>query len=123
MTNSKNTTAPKLARYAEVEASPVIQAYCDWIEQETGRRPDAWSVYVGSQLRGTFQKTPANQSRLAAEAKARAARDAAKAVRKAEREAKAAEKATPVPAPKPAPKRAPRKVATKPQTNTEETQA
>lgn len=117
-TKNSKTTAP-LARYADVEASPVIKAYCDWIEQETGRRPDAWSVYVGSQLRGTFQKTPANQKRIADEAKARAAREADKAKARAEREAQAAKKAAEVkedkpkeskPAPK-APVKAPAKPA------------
>lgn len=114
MTTTKKTSNPApLAHRIPAEVSPVITAYAEWLTEQTGYKVDPMSVYIGSQLRSTFQKTPANQQRIAESAKARAAQDAAKAARKAEREAKVAEKTTPVPAPKPAPKRAPRKTATK----------
>lgn len=111
MTTKKNSKpAPALARYADVEASALIASYCDWIEEQTGRRPDPWSVYVGSQLRGKFQKSEGNQKRLAEQAARLAEEAKAKAARKAEREKAAQAKAaaqdtTPAtPKAKPAPK-------------------
>lgn len=122
MTTTKNskTTAP-LAHRIPAEVSPVITAYAEWLTEQTGYKVDPMSVYIGSQLRSTFQKTPANQQRIAEAAKERATQDAAKAKARAEREAAAAKKAaepkvdnpapkaTPKPAPKAAPKRAPRR--------------
>jgi len=133
MTTTKNskTTAP-LAHRIPAEVSPVITAYAEWLTEQTGYKVDPMSVYIGSQLRSTFQKSPANQKRIADAAKDRAARDAAKAARKAERAAVAkakaqdtADKVAPVKVsrkaqdkinavmPKPTAKRAPRRPAVK----------
>jgi sRNA-binding protein len=118
MTTTKNskTTAP-LAHRVPVEVSALIDTYAAWIEEQTGYKADPMSVYLGSQLRGTFQKGEANQSRLQQAAKDRAARDAAKVEAKAAREAAAAAKAaaskTEKPAVKAAPKPAPKKVSPK----------
>jgi sRNA-binding protein len=91
--------------------------YAQWIEEQTGYKADPMSVYLGSQLRGTFQKGDANQARIAQAAKDRAAREDAKAKAKAAREAaaaaKAAEPKTDKPVAKAAPKAAPKKVAPK----------
>lgn len=131
MTTTKKTSNPApLAHRVPAQVSPVITAYAEWLSKETGYKVDPMSVYLGSQLRSTFQKGEANQARLAQAAKDRAARDAEKAQRKAEREAAAAAKAAEpktTPAPKittkaqakvntvaAMPKRAPRKPASKP---------
>lgn len=110
MTTTKNskTTAP-LAHRIPAEVSPVITAYAEWLTEQTGYKVDPMSVYIGSQLRSTFQKTPANQNRIAEAAKERAAQDAAKAKARAEREAATAKKSAEPKADKPAPKRAPRR--------------
>jgi len=57
MTTKKSTTAPRAA-YAEKPVTPLINAYCDWIEREVGIRLDAdarRAVYLGSALRTAFQ--------------------------------------------------------------------
>lgn len=94
MSNSKKTqkTAP-LAHRIPAEVSPVIAAYSAWLEEQTGYKVDPMSVYLGSQLRGTFQKSEGNQQRIAQAKAARDAEAAAKAARKAEREKAAQEKA------------------------------
>lgn len=94
MTTMKNSkiTAP-LAHRVPTEVSPVIAAYATWLQEQTGVTIDPMSVYLGSQLRSTFQKGEANQARIAEAAKARAARAAEKAQRKIEREAAVASKA------------------------------
>lgn len=114
MTTTKNskTTAP-LAHRVPAEVSALITTYAQWIEEQTGYKADPMSVYLGSQLRGTFQKGEANQSRLQQAAKDRAARDAAKAKAKAAREAAAAAKAAAPKTEKPVAKAAPKKVAPK----------
>lgn len=115
MTTTKNSkpVAP-LAHRVPAEVSALINTYAAWIEEQTGYKADPMSVYLGSQLRGTFQKGEANQARIAQAAKDRAARDAAKATAKAAREAAAAPKAAEAkPAPKATPKAAPKKVAPK----------
>lgn len=94
MTITKKTSNPApLAHRVPNEVSDLIATYSAWLEEQTGVKIDPMSVYLGSQLRGTFQKGEANQARLAQAAKDRAARDAAKAKAKAEREAAAAKKA------------------------------
>lgn len=130
---SNNKTTPALAHYADKEVTPVIAAYTAWLEEQTGYKVDPLSVYIGSQLRGTFQKSEGNQKRLAAVQAATEAEAQAKAARKVEREqaakAKAAEKAaapkamaapkatTKKPAPKATPKAKPvRAAAAKPAT-------
>ena len=58
MTAKKSTNAPRAA-YAEKPVTPLINAYCDWIEREVGIKLDAdarRSVYLGSALRTEFQK-------------------------------------------------------------------
>ena len=119
MTTTKNskTTAP-LAHRVPGEVSDLINTYAEWLTTETGYTVDPMSVYLGSQLRGTFQKGGANQARLAQAAKNRVAQDAVKAKARAEREAAAAAKAAeklvsaPKATPKAAPKRAPKAGAT-----------
>ena len=91
-TKKTSKTAP-LAHRIPAEVSPVIAAYAEWLTEQTGYAVDPMSVYIGSQLRSTFQKSDDNQKRIADATKERAAREAAKAVRKAEREAAAAKKA------------------------------
>jgi hypothetical protein len=93
---------PHFANYAEKDVPPVIQEFVDWLKKETGAKIDAKSVYLGSALRGTFQKSDENQKRIAARKKeleqerldaekrreeraaAKVERDAAKAARAAE---------------------------------------
>ncbi|MEV8265643.1 hypothetical protein AB0P00_15980 [Microbacterium sp. NPDC077057] len=123
MSTTKKTqpTAP-LAHRVPAEVSDLIATYSAWLEEQTGVKIDPMSVYLGSQLRSTFQKSDGNQARIAKAAQERAARDAAKAERKAEREAereaaakaKTAEatKTAKAPAPKKASKPARKKGAT-----------
>lgn len=87
MATKKNTT-PALVAFAEKAITPVIRDYVEWIEKETGYRPDERSVLLASALRGKFQKSPSNQKRLSDQA-ARVAKA------KADRAAKAAAKAKP----------------------------
>ena len=99
MTTKKptTTTAPR-AEYATKEPTELIMQFCDWIEREVGITLDAdarRAVYLGSALRGDFQKSPANQARLAEQVERVAAEKVARAERTAARAAKAA-------APKPA---------------------
>lgn len=94
MTNSKKTQNPApLAHRIPAEVTPVILAYSAWLEEQTGYKVDPMSVYIGSQLRGTFQKSEGNQTRLALQAAALAEREQAKILRKLERENAAAAKA------------------------------
>ncbi|MDJ0335357.1 hypothetical protein QMG83_08990 [Salinibacterium sp. G-O1] len=117
MTTTKNnkTTAP-LAHRVPTAVSATIQEYTAWLEGQTGVKIDALSVYLGSQLRGTWQKSAERQAELADAAAARVLADAAKAKAKAAREAAAVAK-TAEPKDKPvakaAPKAAPKKVAPK----------
>ena len=119
MTTTKNSkTATPLAHRVPAEVSDLINTYAEWLTEQTGYTVDPMSVYLGSQLRSTFQKGGANQARLAQAKKDRLAQEAAKAKARAEREtaaaAKAAEKLVPAPkaTPKAAPKRAPKASAT-----------
>jgi len=118
MTTTKNskTTAP-LAHRVPAEVSDLINTYATWLTTETGYTVDPMSVYLGSQLRSTFQKGEANQARLAQAKKDRVAQDAAKAKARAECEVAAIAKAAetlpaPKATPKAAPKRAPKAGAT-----------
>ena len=118
MTTTKNskTTAP-LAHRVPAEVSPTIQEYTSWLESQCGVKIDALSVYLGSQLRGTWQKSTERQIEQAQAKKNRVAQVAAKAEARAEREAAAAAKAAetlliPKATPKAAPKRAPKAGAT-----------
>ncbi|WP_308491293.1 hypothetical protein [Microbacterium terrisoli] len=75
--NAKKVTASTpapLAHRVPAEVSALIQTYSAWIEEQTGQKVDPMSVYLGSQLRGLFQKSDGNQARLAEAAKARAAK-------------------------------------------------
>jgi hypothetical protein len=114
MTTTKKiqTTAP-LAHRVPAEVSDLINAYSAWLEEQTGVKIDPMSVYLGSQLRAVFQKTPENQKRIADEAKARAKRETDKAKARAEREAKAAQKAAEPKEENPAPRRPAKRVATR----------
>lgn len=119
---------PQHASYAEKAIPTRMQEYVEWLERETGYAVDARSVYLGSALRGTFQKSDENQERIAARAQEiqdqAAAREQAKidrAAAKEQREAERAEKAAAREAAKAAkaaePKEAPaKKAAAKPAT-------
>lgn len=88
---------PKFANYAGKNVPTRIQEYADWLERETGYAVDVRSVYLGSALRGTFQKSDENQERIKARAQEivdqKAAREQARIDRAAAKEAKAAERA------------------------------
>jgi len=94
MPAKKPTTAPRAA-YADKPITPLIDSFCDWIEREVGVKLDTdarRAVYLGSALRGDFQKSPANQRRLTEQAERIAAEKVAREQRKAERADKAAAK-------------------------------
>lgn len=134
----KTKGEPTHAAYAEKAIPTRIQEYIEWLSRETGYEVDPRSVYLGSSLRGTFQKSPENQERIAARAQEiedeKAARiqraeerAAAKVEREAARAAKAEEKAAAAKEAKSAPKaasaakktaakKAPAKAAAKPAT-------
>lgn len=88
---------PKLANYAGKNVPTRIQEYAEWLEKETGYAVDLRSVYLGSALRGTFQKSDENQERIASRADEivaeRAAREEARVQRAANKEARAQERA------------------------------
>ncbi len=90
---NKTTPAPRFAHYAEKEATPTMQAYADWLTRETGYAVDVQSVVLASWLRGEFQKSEENQTRIADAASAREQAKTDRAERKAEREAAAKERA------------------------------
>lgn len=106
---------PPRANYAEKAVPTVIQNFAEYLTEQTGYEVDLRSVYLGSALRGEFQKSPENQARIEARAQEivaeREAREAAKVARaeaKAEREAARAAKAAEPKAEKAAPaKKAP----------------
>ena len=75
---------PPLAHYAEKDVTPVIEEFAAWLTEQTGYEVDLRSVYPGSSLRATFQKSEGNQARIAARAAAVAADKLARAERKAE---------------------------------------
>lgn len=121
---------PINAKYADEERAipAVINDFVDYLKETTGYDVDPRSVYLGSALRGQFQKSEGNQKRIAARAaeieqekidraKRAEERAAAKAEREAARAAKAAEpkaeKAAPAKAPAKAAAKAPAKTATK----------
>lgn len=99
MSNTKNT--PALANYAAKEVTPLITAYAAWLEEQTGYKVDPLSVYLGSALRGTFQKSEGNQKRIADRAAEIEVETKAKAALKlAAAEAAYAKATTPKPEPK-----------------------
>ncbi|UYL85336.1 hypothetical protein SEA_HAGER_43 [Microbacterium phage Hager] len=109
---------PPRANYAEKAIPTVIQNFVDYLTEQTGYEVDPRSVYLGSALRGEFQKSPENQKRIAdrqaeieREAEERAKRAEERAAKKAEREAAAAEKAAAAKEAKSAPKAAATKAA------------
>ena len=59
MTAKKPTTAP-LAHRVPAEPTALILDYCRWLKEQTGYDVDPMSVYLGSALRGEFQKSPGN---------------------------------------------------------------
>ncbi|UDG78662.1 hypothetical protein SEA_KATE_43 [Microbacterium phage Kate] len=119
---------PPRANYAEKAVPSVIQNFAEYLTEQTGYEVDLRSVYLGSALRGEFQKSPENQKRIAdraaeieREREERAAKAEERAAAKAEREAaakaKAEEKAAAAKEAKSAPKtaaaKAPAKTAAK----------
>ncbi len=106
---------PINAKYADEDRTipAVINDFVDYLKETTGYDVDPRSVYLGSALRGQFQKSEGNQARIAARAAeieqekidrakraeeraaAKAEREAAKAAKAAEPKAEKAEKAAP----------------------------
>lgn len=98
----KKAGEPPLASYAEKNITPTMESFVEWIEQQTGYKPDPMSVQLSGVLRSSFQKSQFNQDRLAARkaekerlaqevADRKAERAQAKEERAAARAAKAAE--------------------------------
>ena len=98
---------PINAKYADEDRTipAVINDFVDYLKETTGYDVDPRSVYLGSALRGQFQKSEGNQARIAARAaeieqekvdrvKRAEERAAAKAEREAARAAKASEPKT-----------------------------
>jgi hypothetical protein len=103
MATKQAQTAPRAEYLANLAVTPVIDSFADWIEQETGTtltERERVVLYLGSALRGDFQKSPANQRRIAEQIARVAAEKAARQKRAAER---AAEPVKPQPATKKAP--------------------
>lgn len=101
---------PALALYADKVVTPVIEDFSEWLTAQTGYEVDPMSVFLGSALRSTFQKSEQNQERIAASAQAKLdaiaareeraeAREAARAEKEAAKAAKAAEPKAPKAAP------------------------
>ncbi len=61
---------PINAKYVDEDRTipDVINDFVDYLEETTGYDVDARSVYLGSALRGQFQKSEGNQARIAARA-------------------------------------------------------
>ena len=87
---------PINAKYADEERAipAVINDFVDYLKETTGYDVDPRSVYLGSALRGQFQKSEGNQARIAARAAEieqekidRVKRAEERAAAKAEREA------------------------------------
>ena len=97
---AKKGEAPK-ASYLEIAPTPVQVDFAAWLAKETGYPVDERSVSLATALRGEFQRSETNQSRLGKRREEieqeKAARKEARAAREAARAAKAAE-------PKPEPK-------------------
>jgi histone H1/5 len=96
----KKAGEPTHANFVEKAIPTRIQEFADWLTRETGYEVDARSVYLGSALRGTFQKSDENQERIAArkielenEAEAKVTRAAEREQAKLDREAARAAKA------------------------------
>jgi hypothetical protein len=99
----KKAGEPTHANYVEKGIPTRIQEFADWLTRETGYEVDPRSVYLGSALRGTFQKSDENQERIAnraneiveqaaAKEQAKIDREQAKVQREADRAAKAEER-------------------------------
>lgn len=92
---------PQHAAYVEKTIPTRIGEFADWLETQTGYTDlDPRSVYLGSALRGAFQKSEENQERIAAraqeikdQAEARAQAKIDRAAAKEQRAAERAEKA------------------------------
>lgn len=84
---------PALASYVERKVPTRIQEFADYLERETGYAPDLRTLYLGSALRGTFQKSEENQARLKARQEELAALREERAAKRAEREAAKADRA------------------------------
>lgn len=61
----KTKGEPALANYADKDIPAVINDFVEFLKAETGVDVDPRSIYLGSALRGTFQKSEGNQKRLA----------------------------------------------------------
>lgn len=107
---------PEFARYTEKEVTPVINSFGDWLEENTGltlTKRDRQILFIGSALRGTFQKSDYNQERIAARKEEIAAEEEAREQRAAEREERRAAREAAAAERKSAPKTAPAKSAAK----------
>ncbi len=88
---------PAFAQYADRKPTLLINDFADWIEREVGMtltERDRHILFVGSSLRGTFQKSPDNQKRIAAADARLKAEKEARIERAAERLNRSVEKAT-----------------------------
>jgi len=101
---AKKPTPPRAA-YAAKEPTELIMQFCHYLTEQTGYEVDPLSVYLGSALRGEFQKSPENQRRLAEQAERIAAEKVTREQRKSERAAKAAAPKVEKPKPTAAPAR------------------
>lgn len=84
--------APRAAQAAK-PISPLMSEYVEWLKAETGYDVDPMSVQLSGVLRGAFQKSDSNQSRIAEVAVKSAAEKAARHERFL---AKLAKQATPI---------------------------
>jgi hypothetical protein len=102
---TKAAAEAPLARYAETEPTAVHKEFADWIEEQTGIKPDLKSIQLGAVLRPLHQKSESNQTRIANAKQAKldqeAAREQARADRLAKREAREAAAAAKAAEPKP----------------------
>jgi hypothetical protein len=90
MPKAKN--APR-ADLAEREPTQMHTDFADWIAEQTGVEVDVKSIQLGTLLRGEFQKSEINQSRMAASKEAKEAAAEARAAKAEERAAAKAAKA------------------------------
>lgn len=96
MATKKTQTAPRAEYLANLKVTPVIEEFARYIESECGivlSERERVVLYLGSALRGDFQKSPGNQARLSEQAKRVAAEKVAREKRATERAAKLAQPA------------------------------
>jgi len=80
--NKTTATAKTIAERAAVEPTELHRHFAEWIEAETGIKPDLKTVQLAVIFRMDFQASPENQAVLAAKKAAAAATKKASAARK-----------------------------------------